>query len=294
MPGPTKPLVALAITALLLGSLSGCFLLPLGPAAPASSPSSSNDRSASDGDVVAETGDCWQTSYADLAEWASWEGDGSVDCDKRHQSYTYLAGDLEESIANGFDDGLMTNELALAVSDQCRAALEDEFGWSEKEQRLGFYFFVPTEQDWNVGDRAIRCDIALKALDSDFYDPDLENLPDVADLKRDLDSNSVAYQLCLIGDGFGPLEGSEATISDCTADEYLWRWGGVLDYPAASGESYPAGDTLYNYALDECPLLGIAQGETVYPYTPSPEAWAEGDYSIECWFSMVEVPSSAV
>lgn len=294
MSGPTKPLLALATAALLLGSLSGCFLLPHAPG-PAPSPSASTHRSTVDGVAVAETGDCWQTSYADLAAWASWEGDGRVDCEERHQSYTYLADDLDRPVAEGYDEeGFMTNELALATSEQCRTALEDEFDWTEQQQRLGFFFFVPNEVDWIDGDRAIRCDMGIKAFDSDFYNPDLEDLPDVIDLKDDLASNGVAFQLCLTGDGFGPLEGTEAIIADCTDDGYLWRWGGLLDYPAAPGDAYPAGDTLFNYALDECPTLGIAQEETVYPYTPSPDAWADGDHSIECWFSTVEQPTSAV
>ena len=279
---------------LVVGTLSGCFLLPFLPPA---GPAGDVDETPTPEDVFSgttKTGDCWDTNYDDLAAWASWEGSGPVDCDEAHQSYTYLAGNLEAQVDEPYDSEGMTSELALAISEQCRSTLDSEFGVTDKQGRISFFFFAPTESEWKAGSRAIRCDIAVLALGSDYLngDIDLEDLP--ADID-DVDSDSVAYQLCLTGDGIGPYEGSEAIIADCT-DEYFWRYGGNIEYPGTTEtDPYPAGDTLFDYAIDKCPLQGIAQGETVYPYVPSEDTWVQfGDRIIECWFSTVGAPSSPV
>jgi hypothetical protein len=276
---------------LVVGTLSGCFLLPLLP------PAGPRDATPTPDDAfsgITTTGDCWETNYDDLAAWASWEGDGPVDCGEDHQSYTYLAGDLEADVADPYDIEGMTSELALAVSEQCRGTLESEFGITDKLGRISFFFFVPTESEWKAGSRAIRCDIGVLGIGSDYLNGDigLEDLP--VDI-RDLDPDSVDYQLCLTGDGLGPYEGSEAIIADCTGD-YFWRLGGTVEYPGTTEtDPYPAGDTLFDYAIDECPQLGMAQAETVYPYVPSEETWEQfGDRIIECWFSTVGTPSSLV
>lgn len=284
-------LAASTAASLVLGVLSGCFLLPyVLPAAPENgAPVPFRTFSG-----VTSTGDCWQTNYDDLAAWASWEGEAPVDCGEDHQSYTYLAGNLEAHVDDPYDSEGMTNELALAVSEQCRGTLESEFGITEKLGRISFFFFVPTQSEWKAGSRAIRCDIGVLAIGSDYLNGtmDLEDLP--VDIDH-VDSDGMEYQLCLTGDGLGPYEGSEAIIADCTGD-YFWRLGGTLEYPGTTDtDPYPEGDTLFDYAIDECPQLGIAQTETVYPYVPSEETWVSfGDRLIECWFSTVGTPSSPV
>jgi hypothetical protein len=276
---------------LVIGTLSGCFLLPFLPTSGPSNPGSAPEGVFSG---ITETGDCWATNYDDLAAWASWEGAGPVDCDDDHQSYTYLAADLEATVDEPFDSEGMTGELASAASEQCRSTLESEFGITDKHGRISFFFFIPTETEWEAGSRAIRCDIGVLGIGSDYLNGDieLENLP--ADID-DLDSDSVDYQLCLTGDGLGPYEGSEAIITDCNG-EYFWRLGGTLEYPGTTeSDPYPTGNTLFDYAIDECPKLGLAQSETVYPYVPSEDTWVQyGDRVIECWFSTVGEPSSPV
>ena len=276
---------------MIAGMLGGCFLLPFIP------PAAPEDETSIPDEVFSgatKTGDCWDTTYDDLAAWASWEGGAPVDCDEDHQSYTYLAGNLEAHVDDPYDSEGMTGELASAISEQCRGTLESEFGITDKYGRISFFFFAPTPSEWKAGSRAIRCDIGVLGIGSDYLngDIDLEDLP--ADID-DLDSDSVVYQLCLTGDGLGPYEGSEAIIADCTED-YYWRFGGSIEYPGTTEtDPYPAGDTLFDYAIDQCPLQGIAQEETVYPYVPSEDTWEQfGDRIIECWFSTVETPSSPV
>lgn len=289
---------ASTIVSLVVAGLSGCFLLPR------VNPLGSGDEtrtSAPSDELDAGAGACWQTNYDDLALWSAWEGDGPVDCDEDHQSYTFLTedldADLEAELEAPYDAEGMTGELAWAISQQCRAVLEDEYDITDREKRIGFFFFAPTASEWDDGAREIRCDIALLGFGSDYLngDIDLEDLPaDINDLLDEVESNEVFYQLCLTGDGSGPYEGTEAIIEDCTID-YFWRYGGYLEYPGTTeSDPYPEGDTLFDYAIDECPLLGIAGPETVYPYVPSEETWVQyGDRNIECWFSTLDAPSEA-
>jgi hypothetical protein len=270
-------LAASTAVALVIGGLSGCFLLPLTN----SSSSSETSETPSDETVDADgAGACWDTNFDDLAAWSSWEGDGPVDCDEDHQSYTYLAEDLEVEVDEPFDSEGMTGELAAAVSDQCRGVLEDSLHITETEKRVNFFFFAPTESEWEDGSRAIRCDLGVFAFGSDYFNGDieLEDLPaDIDDLLSDIDSDEVSYQLCLTGDGAGPYEGTEAIIEDCTVD-YFWRFGGNLVYSGTTeNDAYPEGDSLYNYAIDECPQLGIAGAESVYPYVPTQDSWTQLD-----------------
>jgi hypothetical protein len=277
-----------------MGGLSGCFLLPLANDSSGTGRGESLQTAAPlDPAAAPEVGDCWVTNFSDLTEWASWEGDGPVNCQDNHQSYTFFVGKFGHDAEQAYDLDPATSALADTASGECLTALESEFDWTPKEQRLSFYFFVPTAEEWGKGDRRFRCDVAVTAIGSDFYHREVADLADISDLKHDVQSNSLSYQLCLTGNGAGPYDG-KAIVADCAAD-YDWRFGGHIAWTAGpKDEPYPSGDSLHSYAMNECPSLGLAQGETVFPYTPSPESWAAGDRSIECWFSTVQTPSSAV
>ena len=280
---------AAAIGVLLLTSLSGCFLLPQ---APEPKPSHSEEAEAEpEDDGVAGIGDCWDTNYTDMAEWSVWEGDGPVDCDEDHNSYTYFAGELDADVEVAWEDGDITSELAQAVSDEC-APHRLDLGIPEDAARVGGYFFVTAEDDWEDGDHGFRCDIAVSELDSDWNNPDLEELPaDIGDLVDDIDDHAEAYALCLIGDAYGPYESTEAYYADCAEGDYYWRFAGSVEYPSASGDAYPSDDALSAFADTECAALGIHGDETVLPYTPSPDGWDAGYRDITCWFSTIEMPA---
>ena len=282
---------AAVITTLALGTLSGCFLLP---EAPDPKPEASETEEAeADSDGFAAIGDCWDTNFADMAEWSSWEGDGPVDCDEDHHSYTYFVGELEADVQQGWDDGSTTSELAGAVSDQCSPLLV-ELGVPETAARAGLYFFVAPEDDWEDGDHRIRCDVAVSAVDSDWNEPELEELPaDIDDLIDDVDENAVDYELCILGDGYGPYDSNEAYIADCGGD-YFWRYAGPVEFPSAAADPYPSEDTLYAYSDTECATLGMRDDEAVLPYIPSPDGWDEGYRDITCWFSLGEQQSEPV
>lgn len=285
-----RAIPAAAIGALLLASLSGCFLLPQ---APEPKPESSETEDADESDGFGAIGDCWDTNHTDMAEWSSWEGDGPVDCDEDHHAYTYYVGELEADVDEAWEDGGISAELSTAVSDQCEPHLE-ELGIPDSAARAGGYFFVAPEDDWEDGDHRIRCDVAVSALDSDWNDPELEELPaDIDDLVDDIDDNALSYELCVIGDGYGPFDSNEAYYADC-GGEYFWRYAGVVEYPSEPSDAVPSDDALYAFADTECAALGLRDDESVLPYVPSVDGWDAGYRSITCWTTVIEEESAPV
>jgi hypothetical protein len=276
------------IAALALTSLSGCFLLPQA-AEPTPEPSESEQVD----DGFAAVGDCWETNFSDMAEWSVWEGDGPVDCDEEHHAYTYWVGEIDADIEEAWVDGSISGELGSAISEQCGPHLRD-LGIPDEAARAGEYFFVTAEDDWNDGDQRFRCDVAVSALDSDWTSPELEALPaDIDDLVTDIDKHTRSYELCLVGDGYGPYESTEVYYADCAGD-YYWRFAGTVEYPSAAGDAYPSGDSLYTFAVEECSTLGLRGDEVVLPYTPSPDGWDSGYRDVSCWASLVAQPSTPV
>lgn len=284
---------AVLITALALGSLSGCFLLPQAPRdEPRDRETAEAEEAHADG--FALIGDCWEGSSEDMGEWSAWEGDGPVDCDENHQAYTFFSGELTVDIDEAWEDGSVTSELGLAVSELCTPKFA-ELGVPDAAARVIWFFFVAPEGDWEDGDHRVRCDVALTALDSDWYDPALEDLPaDIDDLMDDIDDNPAVYEVCVIGDGFGPYESTEAYYSDCDSDEYYWRYAGDAEYDQPPGAPFPDSEHLYGFADDVCADFGARGSEVVLPYVPNGESWKLGDRSVYCWFSTIQEPSTPV
>jgi hypothetical protein len=157
-----------------------------------------------------------------------------------------------------------------------------------------WYFFVAPETDWEAGDHSIRCDVAVSALDSDWYEPELEKLPsDIADLVDDIDTHARSYELCLVGDAFGPYESTEAYYADCAGD-YYWRFAGNIEYPSEALDAYPTDDSLFAFADTECAALEARAGESVLPYVPTLDMWNGGYRDVRCWFTIIDEPSTAV
>jgi hypothetical protein len=284
---------ALAIASMAVVGLGGCFLLPLAPHRPTATATPS--PRGEDAAAAPQTGDCWTGTHRHYADWASWEGEAAVPCTERHQSYTYAAADLDEAVEEPYDSVGVTGELLDAASNQCEAAFDEQFDVDMSTSRIGLYFFVPTEDEWDDGDHTIRCDVAALDLGSDYLDPDLADLPEEIDsFMGDAAHHELAYRLCVAGDGYGPYESTETEILDCTEGDYYWRLGGQVEFPADDSTPYPLDATLFDFALDNCPALGIKPGETVLPYTPTKEYWAYGSREIECWFSLIEGPPSTV
>ena len=281
----TRTASAAVLAALIATTLSGCFLLP--------QPSTSSEPAPEDETTSAQVGDCWEATGEEIFTWASWEGDGPVDCGEPHQTYTFLVDQLDADL-EAWDAGELTIALNTAVKEVCNPALV-ELGIDTAAARAPWYYFIADEDAWAAGDHHVRCDVAVSAFDSPWEAPELENLPDdIDDLVSDVQQNPRSYELCLTGDGTGPYESIEAFYADCASDDYHWRYGGRVIFDADDADPYPSDQTLFDFANEACTALGLRDGEIVYPYTPTEEMWETGDRNSACWFSLIERQSEAV
>jgi hypothetical protein len=265
----------IAIASLALVSLTGCFeQQPLGDA-PSFEPETPR---------AAQVGDCWEASGADVYEWPSWKGDGPVDCDERHQTYTFVAEQLDDDL-EAWNGNEFTQEVLDEVFERCSTAFE-QLGLTEDTPRVSWFFFVTPQRHWKKGDHGIRCDLAVDALGSPWHDPEIEDLPDdISELIDDVQKNPINYELCLMNNGAGPYETDENFFADC-GGSYAWRWGGTWEYDTAEGDRYPGEDALYAFADSMCSLENARGSESPYPYIPTEQGWLEyGDHYIDCWFA---------
>jgi hypothetical protein len=268
----------LATTVAVTTLLSGCFLLP-------STPHRHNEPTP-DLPVVAKVGDCWEVDYSDLYDWATWDGDGPVDCSDEHQSYTFVMPDLGEEFGNDWftDDGGVAPEIALAGIDKCRAALKEDFGRPDEALLVQLYFFVPTVVEVKAGARWVRCDLAVTKIGSATSNPRVVDLPeDIEDLVAELDDNPEQFELCTdvpddkLNDG-PYADGS--VYADCT-DEVSWRQGVSASYPGGNEAEYPGDDAMTAFWMMTC---GIKPADTDwYVFAPDADSWTQGHRDVECW-----------
>jgi hypothetical protein len=294
-------LLALAATGLLVATLGGCFLLPTEREALGSSqgdPAPDTDSSAAE-IGIAEVGDCWEATFQGLADWAHWEGDAPVDCEEDHQSVTYFVAQLEDAFGeNSTDNDPMSDVLANSASTQCYDELVAQFEWDENFSTLNLYFFLPSPQQWDDGERWVRCDVAVMKLGSSVWDPEIADLPaDLSDLVGDYIQNKEDYAPCFNVDeeeyGVGPYEAASATYADCSADP-IWRPGPAAEYPAAGDDVFPGEGLIANFVTETCGAVRLEPEDTLFPYYPDELSWADGDRWVECWITNAPIGGGMV
>ena len=279
----TRLATSLALAALVMPTLGGCFLLP----------SNQNGPTRDRGAIGAAEGDCWATNIEDMTEWSTWQGESPVECNRDHQSYTFFVGELDARIDDPWNGESMSDELANAVAELCRPKLDELLGTTDAA-RIELFFFATSPTEWEAGERVVRCDLALIAAGSDYFAPDIDTLPtDIDQLLDDVRAEPRRFELCLTGDGYGPYDSGEAQYADCT-DFYDWRFGGTVEFPASLNAEYPAEQALREFADDECAALGAEGDETVLSYLPLTDDWQLGYRTIECWFSLVPAPQTLI
>lgn len=280
------------VAALVLSTLSGCFLLPTADEQPASAPTSTADATEP---ATPEVGDCWTTTDYNWGLWQSWRGDPAVDCDEDHESYTYavldLLGEFDEIyLANGF----VIAEPAQRALDNCSEELDNFMGAPISElARIVAQYYLPSKSEWKAGARWVRCDALVYEVGSSLYEPVFAELPaDESELIDALDEDADYFDFCLDTDegftGYGPYVSDTAVYSNCAADP-MWRLDGFDTIPGEYNSEYPGDDVIAQYASDGC-LADMDPTQWGYAHYPDSESWFTGDRSITCWAYEWEVP----
>lgn len=285
-----RSIPAIAISVVLLASLSGCFLLPDGPNPRSSSSAKPGERE--EAAALAEVGDCWKADTEDL-EKPDWRGEDPVDCGDRHQTYTYFVGDINVRIDDAWDGKKPSADLSGRAYSKCSTNLR-KLGVPDDAYRVQIYYFVAPKDEWEAGDHSIRCDLGVTAIGTDWNDPGLENLPQKIDtLLDDVEDDPIAYEFCLIGDAYGPYESQEVIIADCSTD-YMWRYSEDTYFDTELNDPYLSDEELFGFAESVCTTENARVGEAPLYYVPTLQMWREDYRYVECWYSTIELPKSPV
>jgi hypothetical protein len=282
-----RPLI---IAAVLLPTLSGCFLLPT----EAEQPSATETAAA--GSLEPAVGDCWEGTYSNYSLWVAWRGDAPVDCSERHHSYTFAMSDAFEDAEGPYVfGGWYLEDSAPIAYESCRDLLADYLGQQLSEwARLEVHYFAPSAQEWRKGARWLRCDLAVVKAGSSLYEPELQRLPDdAAELVADLQDDADRFDFCIdTFDGWfelGPYYSADAYFSDCSGDP-MWRLMNVNPAPWEGGD-YPGDAAVQQVVADTC----FNGAPIVAPFAadyPDEEYWNEGWMSVSCWRYEWEVPET--
>lgn len=139
----TRFLALLAVGAASL-ALAGCSLLPGGSN---SGDTTTNDPDEGDDVFSIVVGDC--LNDADSAEVVSTVP--IVDCAEPHDSEAFYSEDLPDGDFPG-DESISSSGDAI-----CEPQFTSFVGLADADSLYTYYFYSPTEQSWDNGDREILC-----------------------------------------------------------------------------------------------------------------------------------------
>lgn len=278
---------ALATTLVLVTMLGGCFVLPVSPPGPPTNPTSTSEADAEPEKYIdyGQVGDCWVAQFRQVSMWTTWHGDAPVDCGEAHQLYTFHLGELAVAPEEPYDGSSATPDMVAAARDYCMVAFLAEYGADSTPGLLTSVSMPPAPEEWDAGERRIRCDIATFMVGDDFLYPELGDLADAAGLPDAIAAGD--YDLCLTGEGYYPYDGDATVIVDCDDEEYYWRLDSIAHYEADMLAAYPGDQVLDDYAWEHCDESRARDDEEIFYYPVVEEGWDYGARTSECWFSTI-------
>ena len=276
---PQRSLLVLAGIVAVAISLAGCSLLPGIPAAK-SSPAPTKPVS----------GQCWNATTTQAADWADWEGTSAVACTSSHTLYTYevgaISGETSSTWAASGDSTQLSPEVQTKADDACSISkLLPHLKWNQ--QLIEQYFFVPTKAEWKAGQRWVRCDVGVLATGTTLDNESFTALPSkISSLVSSVKSDPQRYEFCMNSTesvtDIGPLDNPEATLGDCSKSPQ-WRLATRGNLPEAAGAPFPADATANTESTKICAPAATGAGQIWLAYLPSKTDWTTGDREVDCW-----------
>ncbi|HEX3678266.1 MAG TPA: septum formation family protein [Galbitalea sp.] len=276
---PKRSLLALAGVVAVAISLAGCSLLPGIPAAKAT-PAAAKPVS----------GQCWNATTTQAADWTDWQGTSAVVCTSSHTLYTYqvgkISGETSSSWAASGDGSQLSPEVQTKADDACSiSTLLPHLKWNQ--QLIEQYFFVPTKAEWKAGQRWVRCDVGVLATGTTLNNESFTALPNkISTLVKSVDSDPLRYEFCVNSSeavtDIGPLDNPDATLGDCSKDPQ-WKLATRGNLPEAAGAPFPDDATANTESTKICAPAATGDGQIWLAYLPTKTGWASGDREVDCW-----------
>lgn len=287
-----------AATALVLASVVALTMTAcLGPgldfdSGPATAKHEPAPASAADPAPVPRPGDCWEINELEGHVNGLWWVGGTVDCDQPHLMTTTAVLDIE-TVAPGFEyppdpyadeypDSFYDQDGFWDIQYACTDAAGDHVG-VEHGTRVVPRWFVPSPEQWDAGQRWLRCDLAVLGL-GPFSWANVEPVVGPADalLKR----APRDYPLCVdtpytpgVQGPWAFMEGVELAACD---GQSQWEFGTSLRF---TDDEYPGLDVLTERVNDACePVLAARpHRSSMVVIAPLATYWGSGDRDGICW-----------
>jgi hypothetical protein len=236
------------------------------------------------------TGQCWNATTAQAADWSDWQGTSAISCTSSHTLYTYqvgkISGETSSTWAASGDSSQLSPEVQTKADDACSiSTLLPHLKWNQ--QLIEQYFFVPTEAEWTAGQRWVRCDVGVLATGTTLDNESFTALPSkISTLVKSVDSDPVRYEFCMNSTeavtDIGPLDNPDATLGDCSKDPQ-WKLATRGNLPEAAGAPFPDDATANTESTKICAPAATGDGQIWLAYLPTKTGWASGDREVDCW-----------
>lgn len=223
------------------------------------------------------TAQCRELSYANTLVFTN--DTLPVSCAKTHTAYTYAVPTLPSAIAfKGVQ--IQSQSIQSAAADECRTAFAGFIGGTPSSQaltRLGFTYFLPDQQGFDLGAHWVRCDVVAHQSAKTLGD-----LPRRVAGLLDTQTAQATYDVC----SNGQPGATTSTLVMCT-QTHTWRAQAAVRL-GDTASAYPGTGTTLSNGKQHCKdlvakLLGVTGGFS-YSWTyPSDNDWLAGQRFGYCW-----------
>ena len=105
-----------------------------------------------------KVGQCFNTVDSSLSDYGN-EGARSttvdvVSCDEKHDAEAYAVFTLDPSLGEGYPG---VDRISEVSDDKCAKYADDYLGDASLSDGLDIYYYLPPEEGWKQGDRAVTC-----------------------------------------------------------------------------------------------------------------------------------------
>ena len=230
--------------------------------------------------AIVAVGECWELTYAGFLEQSSTPGGSIVPGSDVHQSYLFAVDSLDSSLQR-----IDAQNPALLA---CQRSYDDLFAHAGEEGRILISELLPSDGQWQSGDRSTGCTVQMTVTGSSFRKPSLADLPPFSTFVQSANSSVLKYTMCGNDPGTtrfsGPNLGSAATIAECTPGQPgQCVLGPGRNFPDPMGADYPTDAARETFMHAQCGALYNTATRRGWVFYPSQQQWNDGSQDFECW-----------
>lgn len=218
------------------------------------------------GDATPRVGQCYDTPDAVLP--APHDPTAPVDCAEPHTLQTFAV--LES-------DGPLDRRTTTSLGAECVDRVASFLGGDPQHTAVGVYYFTPTPEAQEDGERWVRCDAAVVS------DTTMAGARPVTGSLEGAFGGGVPrdYRRCLEG---RPDPSRPQALVPCHRPHQAQQLPRGVDLEG--GRAYPGSEALTEQANHRCSQrvsAALPEAASALVVVPTPAMWAEGARTAQCW-----------